>query len=361
MYVYYFNAISAVFYRLIFSGSKNTRRFVFVGCLQMFIILSIRADTFGSDARAYIRMYDITNMLSLRDILDNFSFFQTFPLPPNVESGYVLMNWICAKLGLSYHAYIMILAFIDCYCMYVFLREFSYSPLLGTLMFQTMTLSWVYLLRRTMAMNFVFLTFVALKKRQYIRSTILLIIAVTMHRIALMSVFYPLLSRIKITKKLFRKAFFVLLAFLIFLPAVMSLVSMILNALGKGGYMTSLLVVPGTLYARIILAAICFFGIYAFVDFKQFEMPENAKLGAAFFLYLPFLAISLIAPSAIAGAGMLLIIPIFVLMTNLIVKYKYRPITYTLYIVTFTLLAYWIYFHFEIELSHERIYMTVWD
>lgn len=365
MYVYYFNAISAVIYRLIFPGKKNDKMFLFVVCLQMFIILSIRADTFGADALAYIRMYDIAKGFSLRDILENWSFFQVFPLLPYAESGYVFMNWICTQLGLSYHAYIMILAFVDCYCMYIFLREFSYSPLLGTLMFQTATLSWIFILRRTMAMNFVFLSFIALKKKQYLRSVILLIIAVTMHRIAFAFIFYPLLSRIKITKRLFRIAIIVFIAGTVFSAVDVELVYIIFDSLGKGGYINFNSGFTGLRLAGLILTTIAFWGIYVSVDFKQFETPENSVLGAMLFIVILYLTV-LATASGLGNIVVWFILFTFILATNIVVGYKDRTTRVVLWTAAFMFILFWTYRWID-GLSQSVWgqgvirFMTVWD
>ena len=234
--VYYYNIYSTLLYRIIFPNKKN---FYFVVFLQLFLLLALRDSKMGTDIGMYNSLFNYASKLSFYELISNFSFFHSLRVGEVslAESGYVALNWFVGGfLGLPFHAFIVLLAAIHIYAIYKFLEEFSVSPLMGVMVLQAVVFTnYFYILRRMSSASFIFLAMVEMKHKRYIRSTLLLIVAVMMHRTALVMIFMLIAPMIRVTKKLY---VFTLAAslciFFAFRPVLVNIVTELAAAMEKG-------------------------------------------------------------------------------------------------------------------------------
>lgn len=292
MFIYVFNALSLPFYYYISSKIRNGKKlFIVLASLQMFFILSLRADTLGVDLLAYKVAYLHISDYSFAELWGRLHFFKTANIGYGFESGYVLLNWIVAKLGFPFHALLVVLAFIHMmssgrfyyryateqtvclsYMMFIALNPFSYA---------------FGILRQTLALDILVFSVPAILEKRWVKATIIVAIAFLCHRSAAVFIVLFLLSKIQVKRPVFMRVFlgnFVLLAAAPFILKRFVL-PMMQTWGGKTGAFNRLVEFRITTLYIILLVAAVF--IYFFYDFrKSEEIGENFMIWGFLLLLL---------------------------------------------------------------------------
>lgn len=174
---------------IIDAGSKRGARsgraaFIYVAAASLFLLMSLRATTVGTDLGGYRWQYE------------------TQYLRPE-EPGYSLLMVICRSLGLDFQKFLAVVSLIIVFSVTALIRQLAASPFLSyflhvTLGFFAMSLSG---LRQSLAVAFTILAFLALVKFRWIVFLAMTLIACSFHNSAV--VFFPvlLLSRIRLTRR----------------------------------------------------------------------------------------------------------------------------------------------------------------
>lgn len=295
MFIYIFNALSLLFYYYISSKAKNGKKlFVVLASLQMFLILSLRVDTLGVDLGAYKAAYLHISNYSFSELFGKLHFFKTADIGYQFESGYVLLNWIVAKLGFQFHALLVVLAFIHMlsagrfyyryateqtvclsYMMFIALNPFSYA---------------FGILRQTLALDILLFAVPMILEKRWVKATILVAIAFLCHRSAAVFIVLFLLSKVQVKKSVFMGVFLGNFALLAVAPFILNrfVLPMIQDWGEKEAAFDRLVEFRITNLYIILIAAAIF--IYFFYDFKQSE-----EIGTNFMLW-GFLLLLLIQP-----------------------------------------------------------------
>jgi len=166
-------------------GGRSARAaFIYSAAASLFLLMSLRATTVGTDLGGYRWQYE------------------TQYLRP-AEPGYSLLMVICKSLGLDFQQFLAVVSLIIVFAVTALVRQLAVSPFLSfflhvTLGFFAMSLSG---LRQSLAVAFTILAFLALVKSRWILFLALTLIACSFHNSAV--VFFPvlLLSRISLSKR----------------------------------------------------------------------------------------------------------------------------------------------------------------
>ena len=110
MAVYLYNLVSIPIYGALI---KNRKWLIFLISTQMFLILALRAETIGVDLDNYSTYFYYYQNYSFLDILKSFRFIKSSAIPWGHESGFVLLSWFVGKLGLEFHALMVVVAAIS--------------------------------------------------------------------------------------------------------------------------------------------------------------------------------------------------------------------------------------------------------
>lgn len=349
---YYLNIICLVFYRCVFSGKKGKKAFLFTSCFHLFIILAIRSIYTGVDVRTqYPSVFRSANQLSFGELISKWSFLSQMRLSWTTESGYAMLNWIFGSLlGMPFRALLVFLSFLNAFAIYKYLKRNSASPFLGTVIVYVLMMEMlIHLLRRATAMSLFMLALLQVEDRHYKRGWALMFLAFTMHRTSIIMFIFPLLSRIKITRKIVLQiiAFICALA-LVARPLATTLIPQILSFFDKAAYLhTNTWQNPIKGYnttIKYVYVCVCMFilvGIYLFINFEIFATPENNMLFWIFLFFVATLPIDLILPMLTIGVPVYFRVPTFLLFANIISQRRgNRYVKVFLWLMLFLVLVY---------------------
>ena len=80
--------------------------------MQMFLILALRADSVGVDLTTYKEAFDYISTLTYTDVLSRIRILHTalLPHPFDMESGWMILNWLISVLGFNFRILLVICA-----------------------------------------------------------------------------------------------------------------------------------------------------------------------------------------------------------------------------------------------------------
>lgn len=168
---------------------KNTkvRNIIIIGFAVVYIIMmqGLRHQSIGVDTSSYIIGYNLSKNVN---VFEGEKLF-------NYESGYILLNHILNKLGVSEQAFLIIISIIIIVPISIILIKKSKMPALSILLYMafgffTMTFSG---LRQSIAMGILFFSYMYIQDRKLIQFLICLLLACTFHKSAIgFIIAYPL-------------------------------------------------------------------------------------------------------------------------------------------------------------------------
>lgn len=293
MLIYLVNFLSIPIYSLI---DKNRKRVLFIVCLQMVLILCCRIDTLGVDLGNYKLYYVEWSKYSFEEMVRTTRFVVGQRISWGLESGYVWLCWICAKAGMSFHAFLIVHAFICMSGLYKFIKEYSENKALAIMMIISFGVYETFfgILRQSLAFILLLSSVKYIKERKFWRFLFIVCLAVLFHRIALVFIPIYFLYNIKISRKTF---FFVYgICFLFFLSINIlydRIFGFALQLVGKEDYQLG----SFTMNNMIILMFLISLFILVMADVKRIFESENYKVCFwAMFLSLILEVLSLYAP-----------------------------------------------------------------
>ncbi len=202
MFIYLFNFLSIPFYDLMI---KDKKKIIWLVCVQMFLILALRADTLGPDMRAYSTFYNTWSGYSLGEMIGATRFLSNHEVVYGRESGFVWLCWLCSKIGFSFHDFLVVHAFLCIIGLYYFIKKYAKNKpltLLFVICFGVFQM-FFYILRQTLAFVVLLQSIEFIKKRKMGKFLLIGCVAVMFHRVALPFLFIYFLYGVKITRKLF--------------------------------------------------------------------------------------------------------------------------------------------------------------
>ena len=194
MGVYIGLLLGMFFIRIFFDSSlwgedRSRKYFLFSSFVFIFLIFALRSYTVGRDVPGYRRVYlDVIN--------HSFSDFEYVYF----EKGYQFLSKICVFLGVSWQLFLSIVSAVILIPIYVFIKKYSKDVFLSTLIFVCYMLFEFDLtaIRQAMAMSislFAFMVLLEKNKWYIIKFIIIVMLAATFHKSALLCLaLLPLVS-----------------------------------------------------------------------------------------------------------------------------------------------------------------------
>ena len=296
MAIYLLNFISIPIYDLLI---KNKKRLVFIIALQMFLILSLRADTLGVDLENYKQFYEFYQTLSFGEIMRGFRLIGGSTHDLGVESGYVLLNWVVGRLGFSFHSFLVFYAAIVVGSVSLFIYRYCENAALGFATFISLGafVSFFGILRQSLALAIFLLAIPALERRKPIRFFLIVIIAGLFHQSLFIAAVLYFVVKLKANKALYVIFVVASLALTVITPVLYNnVVFPIIVKLGRYYYLNDF--EWNNMFAVMMVLAV-FFMFF----FKNREREDNS-MQCGFLMSLPLQALAFYLPifSRLSGA-----------------------------------------------------------
>lgn len=314
----------------VFGAKKNNKYINNKTCLiVMFVILllfaGLRDSDVGSDALVYKNFFQIVSNYNLLDLIRLNSF----------EIGFKILTKFCS-LFCNYNLYIFIITFISLFGFYFFIKKYSNNYLMSIFLFIVANI-YIYLfctIRQTVAISILLVSIKYVFTNEKIKFILLVLLAASFHKTALIFMPVYLLKWIDINKIGIKKIIILYLIIFIFKRQIVSLFinffysSYNNHIISGGGYFLLLIL--------IVLAAF----IYYFVNKKKLY---NNEVKLFYNIYLVSILFQILATSQgyINRITLYFMIPLIILLPKIIQKNKFgKYITYSIYIIG---IAYYIY------------------
>ena len=296
MAIYLLNFISIPIYDLLI---KNKKRLVFIIALQMFLILSLRADTLGVDLDNYKQFYEFYQTLSFGEIMRGFRLIGGSTHDLGVESGYVLLNWVVGRLGFSFHSFLVFYAAIVVGSVSLFIYRYCENAALGFATFISLGafVSFFGILRQSLALAIFLLAIPALERRKPIRFFLIVIIAGLFHQSLFIAAVLYFVVKLKANKALYVIFVVASLTLTLITPVLYNnVVFPIIVKLGRYYYLNDF--EWNNMFAVMMVLAV-FFMFF----FKNRERVDNS-MQCGFLMSLPLQALAFYLPifSRLSGA-----------------------------------------------------------
>ncbi|MBP3370414.1 MAG: EpsG family protein [Clostridia bacterium] len=297
MAIYLLNFISIPIYDLLFKNKK--RMIIFLLSVQMFLILALRADTLGVDLGNYKIYFEHYNKMSFMEIIKGFRPIGGSAHDYGVESGYVLFNWIIAKMGFSFHSYLVIYAAIVVISTAIFMDRYCEDPALGFATFISVGgfVSLFGILRQSLGFAVLLFAIPALVKRKFWRYLIIVFIAGLFHQSLLIAILLYPFAKFKANKTLYISVLLASLILVVLTPTLYNnIIFPILLKLGRYYYISDF--AWNNMFAVMILLA-----VLIMVFFKHRYDSDNA-MQCGYLMTVPIQALAFYIPvfSRLAGS-----------------------------------------------------------
>lgn len=285
MGIYLFNILSIPIYRFLI---KDRKCFIILVSVQMFAIMALRDITIGYDLKNYANGFQYISTLSFTEVLSKLRVIQTADLiyHYSYESGYVILNWIVAKLGCSFHTLLVLLAAFNMLSFGVLIYRYSKMPWLSFVLLSGLNMyEYAFgILRQSLAVSIVLWTIPYILKKKRLKACLIILLAFSVHRTSIL--FFALLFFVEkpITRKVFRNQILCWAGLLLITPVLYEKVlSKILILLGKSKYID----VDFRLNNQILLMVGIVVILYLFVDFNHFAARQERMILWGYLLSIP--------------------------------------------------------------------------
>lgn len=245
---------------------------IFIAGMQLFLILAFRDVTVGVDLGNYIGGFNFISELSFSDLCSRLHLVSTADLvyPYSYESGYCVLNWLCGKIGLSFHSFLVIHAAFVVFSVCRFISKYSYKPWMSFCLFIGLGMyeHLFGILRQTLAVAILLYGFDCINSRKWKKFIIIVFLAFTMHRLSIIFVILYFLMNKRITKAVMIKFLAGCTVFLGFSQIFYTrIISNLLRFIGKEGYTQSDFSINNLIITMLLFTIL----ILIFVDFEIFK------------------------------------------------------------------------------------------
>lgn len=204
------------------SNQKNNHEKYYV-CMVMVVcgfLMGARGSNVGLDTISYINLYNDVIRFPFDLLLKDFYW-------GSVECGYVLLNKLCSLIYDDYYFCQFVISFIYYLCSYNFIVNNVNSPRIACLLFVSigMLLLPFNITRQMLAIVIAINSFTYVRKSNYCMSFLLILIATTIHTVALLGLIIPISYYLKDKKgfvKLLPLLSFVIVNFYSFFVALIA-------------------------------------------------------------------------------------------------------------------------------------------
>ena len=192
--------IIPVLYGVFLKNEYRDRIILATVCFMMLVLLSLRKPF--SDVVVYQDIYNSLKGISLSEMIKDFHIIRTSGYGGGLEWGYSFICWIFVNLGFGFQLFLFIESAFCVFCIYNFVDKnsvnlpLSIALIVGFGLFDYMSI----IIRQTMALGFLFLSFEFIKKRNIPAFLALVVAATMMHRTSCLFVVVYALSYLPVTR-----------------------------------------------------------------------------------------------------------------------------------------------------------------
>lgn len=193
-------------------GSKSPRkraRVLMVSLIPVFLLLAFRTQEVGTDTANYFRAYTELSSVSIQS-----AFYTT----DHFEPGYVCLNILLSKISNDPQTLLIAYALIVCISIYNFLNRTSQRHCLALLFLITLGFFQFAMtgIRQTLAMSILLWTYPLLINRKLLKFVLVVLLAMSFHKSAIIFVPAYFIANIKITRLNIAKMFVAILLLFFF-------------------------------------------------------------------------------------------------------------------------------------------------
>lgn len=296
MAIYLLNFASIPVYDLLF---KKKKLIIFLISTQIFLLLALRTDTLGVDLENYKTYFEYYGTLSFWDVIRGFRPIGGSAHDYGVESGYVLFNWLIAKTGLSFHAFLVIYAAVVVSSFAIFVDRYCDDPALAFATFISVGgfVASFGILRQSLGLAILLFAVPSLVERKFWKYALFVFAAGLFHQSLLLAIALYFLAKFKANKTLYVTVFGISALLTVLTPTVYNnVIFPLLLKLGKVYYIDDF--TWNNMFALMIL-----FALVLMFFFKAQRKEDNA-MQCGFLMSLPIQALAFYIPvfSRLSGA-----------------------------------------------------------
>jgi hypothetical protein len=324
MLVYVLNYLTILLYSKII---KNRELYFFVVSTQIFLILALRSQYLGVDLEGYSDGYDYISTLNVKGLLNSLHFVRVADLiwPFSYESGYVVVNWLCAKIGLSFHGFLVLYAFFCSYSFGVFIYKYSKNQCMSFILFVTLGcfINMFGLLRQTLAIAILLYSVKYIRRNCFFKFLLVLIVAFTFHRLSI--IFLPIyfVTKIKYDDLAYKLALILFILIYIAVPYLYAIILKVFTLLGKVSYIAD---VDIKLNFLLLLMLFIFVLVGIFTDLNVFSKKKINNICLWAFTLAIVIETLGTANEIISRAVHVFFIYAIILIPNIMVAYKNKKV-----------------------------------
>lgn len=251
------------------SLSKRKTFFLGIVFLQMWLILSLRHWSVGTDTISYKLGFEYATQINWLQVFDlsekNIMF--------NFERGFVLFTVILKNINDNFNFYLSIASIIIIFPIYFTIKKYSAIPLLSVFLYITLNFYHFSMsgMRQAMALSIVFFSYKYLIENKNFKFIVCILIASTLHFSALFFIISLFLKKFKFTPSKIVFYFLMLLSIFFFREKIFSLVSLIYYGIEKETYNTGA-------YTLLLIVLMVFMGALMFYKSTIFRNKSTILL-----------------------------------------------------------------------------------
>lgn len=270
----YFIIILLLIIGIFFKNPKIKKYYYFLICLLIFLVSSFRNELIGNDTIQYLRFFDLINGANLNHYIDNGYF----------EVGYIYINYFIKLISDSKLFFLTITSAFIYFGIFRFIYKNSKNEFMSLLLFVLLLYFFESMsaIRQYLAISIILLSFDNIRNKKLIKYIISVVLALLIHKSAIICILLYFVYNIKIDKK----TKFILL----FITLLLSLVgaNFISSILLRFNFYTSYLDRLGTIKLASFIGMIINILIYLFVSFRHTKDKESE-----FFINVAFISMLL--------------------------------------------------------------------
>ena len=184
--------------------TRKRKLFVILCCVQWVIISGFRADSIGADTENYMRLFDLHNSMSWREIIENAKEYYLGNGSYNdYEIGYVVLEKIIGGVTSSHTIYNILVAGIFMSSLGRFIYKYSNDPLISFILYDAFMYNMFSLTGNRQVISVaigILCGYEFIRKRKFIPFLIIVLVSSLFHRSTLVFIVFYFLANKKITQ-----------------------------------------------------------------------------------------------------------------------------------------------------------------
>lgn len=289
--------VSTVVKQLCADKKKQGKIILIFGMVCIYLLLALKKNTVGVDIKGYQEQYELSRWRAWWDF-DSAHF----------EPGYVLLQKVFSKLGVSFQLYMAILYAVLCLSLYFFIKKYSPNVTLSLLIyicyqFFVFDISGIRQMLAMAICTFSYLLADKKNRRAFFLSLLLIILASTIHQSALVFFVVPVINMFRREEVSLLFNVIIIIGCYFLRSYIWQFINQIIRPMGSDGGV----LLGGNFLFLIIVAIFMWYTLYAKNNSLQGLMPATEFVEPRYkdAFYVRIAIISLVANILLSNSTML--------------------------------------------------------